>query len=147
MFVLFSYLLVIFSHGRPQGGGGKSRPSPPPLENQEKNFVAILGAFLLLFLHIWGRLLAMFLLILGAFFIMWGPFCYFVLHDGGLLWACLPLTKISAGAHVCSSVSVLCSPFVVPVSTLLVHTVDISEMRFMAFSRLRFIYYSAASQL
>ena len=28
--------------------------------------------------------------IFGGLFTMWGPFCYFLLHDGGLFWACPP---------------------------------------------------------
>ena len=51
-------------HGRPQGGGGKSRPSPP-FENK-KSFLAILGALLLLFLPT-----GTFLLRFSQF---WGPF-------------------------------------------------------------------------
>ena len=34
-------------------GGGKSRPSPPYLDNK-KSILAILGAFLLRFSHFWG---------------------------------------------------------------------------------------------
>ena len=42
---------------------------------------------------------------------MWGPFCYFLLHGGGLFWACPPPpTKISAGAHDCKEGSRACSP-------------------------------------
>ena len=34
---------------------------------------------------------------------MWGPFRYFLLHGGGLFWACPPPrpTKNFAGAHDC----------------------------------------------
>ena len=42
---------------------------------------------------------------------MWGPFCYFLLHGGGLfLGLPPPPTKISAGAHDCKEGSRACSP-------------------------------------
>ena len=46
-------------------GGGKSKPSPPPLE-KKRSSLAILGAFLLLFLHMGPFLL--------RFSHFWGPF-------------------------------------------------------------------------
>ena len=70
-------------------GGGKSRPSPPP-PSKKGSFLAILWAFLLRFSHF------------GGLFTMWGPFCHFLLHGGGLfLGLPPPPTKISAGAHDC----------------------------------------------
>ena len=73
-------------HGHPQGGARVV--APPPLENK-KRFLAILGDFLLLFLYIGAFLL--------RFTHFWGPFhhvgaisCYFLLHGGGLFWACPP---------------------------------------------------------
>ena len=91
------------------GGGGKSRPSPPPLEK-------ILGLY-------WGPFC--------YFFFIWGPFCYFFFIWGpfwhvflifGAFWLlftswCRPFlglppppTKISAGAHDCKEGSRACSP-------------------------------------
>ena len=63
----------------PAGGGervGRRPPPPPPL----KSFLAILGAFLLLFLHIWGLFRYVFLIfgglftMGGLFTLWWGPF-------------------------------------------------------------------------
>ena len=51
-------------------GGGKSKRSPPPLENHPNFFVSIWDAFLLPFLH------------MG----IWGPFCYVFLLIGGLFY-------------------------------------------------------------
>ena len=65
--------------------------------------LAILGAFLLLFLHMGASLL--------RFSHFWGPFCYFLLHGGGLfLGLPPPPTKISAVAHDCKEGSRACSP-------------------------------------
>ena len=80
-------------------GGGKSRPSPPFLENKKNVFWAILGAFLLIFLHMGAFLL--------RFSHFWGPFSpcgAFLLHFtswwGLFCLACPPPpTKISADAH------------------------------------------------
>ena len=36
----------------------------------------------------YGGLSVMFFSLWAAFFTIWGPFCYFSLHDGGLFWAC-----------------------------------------------------------
>ena len=91
--------------------GGKSRPSPlpPPLENKNKSFLAILGAFLLLFLHMGAFLL--------RFSHFWGPFCYFLHHDGGLfLGLAPPLQKFLRAPmiarnfrkHACSPEIFLC---------------------------------------
>ena len=84
--------------------GGECRPASPPLE--KRSFFAILGAFLLLFLHIWGPFCFVFL-IFGGLFTMgglftswWGPF----------LDLPPPPTKISAGAHDCKEGSRACSP-------------------------------------
>ena len=43
---------------------------------------------------------------------MWGPFCYFSLHGGGLFLSLPPPppTKISAGAHDCKEGSRAFSP-------------------------------------
>ena len=97
--------------GAGRGGGGKSRPSPPPPRKLKKKFLAILGAFLLLFFHT------------GAFFLrfshFWGPFH----HVGAFLllftswWGSFlglpPPTKISAGAHNCMKGSRAWSPEIV----------------------------------
>ena len=78
------------------------RPPPLPLENK-KSFGALLGAFLLLFLHMGAYLL--------RFSHFWGPFYYFLLHGGGFfLGLPPPPTKISAGAHDCKEGSRACSP-------------------------------------
>ena len=73
---------------------GKSRPSPrPPPRKNKKKFLAILGAFLPLFLHMGA--------FLQRFSHFWGPFCYFLLHGGVFFWACpLPPTKISAAPMI-----------------------------------------------
>ena len=68
-------------HGRPQGGGGKSRLSPPPFENK-KVFSLYWGPFCYFF-FIRGPFCYVFL-IFGGLFTMWGHFCYFLLHGGGL---------------------------------------------------------------
>ena len=87
-------------------GEGKSRPSPPPPPQKKikKSFLTILGAFLLHFLHMGAVLL--------RFSHFWGPFCYFLLHSGGLFLGLPPPppTKISAGAHDCKEGSRACSP-------------------------------------
>ena len=70
-------------------GGGRSRPSPPP--SKIKYFWAILGAFLLLFLHMGAFLLRF--SHFGGLFTMWGHFRYFSVRGGGLFWACPPLRK------------------------------------------------------
>ena len=72
----------------PAGGGATVGRRPP----SKKKFLSILGAFLLLFLHI-GAFCYVFLIFRGLF-TMWGPFCYFLLFLG-----LPPPTKISAGAH------------------------------------------------
>ena len=84
------------------GEGGKSRPLPPPPSLQNKtSFLAILvGAFLLLFLH-----MGTFLLRFSHF---WGPFHHvgafsllFTSWWGSFFGLAPPPTKISAGAHDC----------------------------------------------
>ena len=90
-------------------GGGKSRPSPPPLEKKEI-LLAILGAFLLPFLYMGAFLL--------RFSHFWGPFH----HVGAFLlrftswWGTFfvlppphPM-KNFAGAHDCKEGSRACSP-------------------------------------
>ena len=74
-------------HGRPQEGG-KSRPSPPPLENKLKVFWLYWGPF---------HHMVAFLLLFTSW---WGPF--FGLAP--------PPTKISADAHDCKEGSRACSP-------------------------------------
>ena len=87
--------------GNAMGGcrGGRARAGHrPPME---KNCLAILWAFLLLFLHM-GAFLLRFSHLPGGgggFFTMWGHFCYFLLHGGGLFWACPSPMKISANDH------------------------------------------------
>ena len=87
-------------HGRPQGGGGKSRPSPPPL--LEEIFFCYSGGLFATFSSYGG--------LFATFFSFWVPFDYFLFHGVGLFWACpLPPTKISAGAHDCKEGSRACS--------------------------------------
>ena len=82
------------------GGGGKSRPSPPP--PSKKIFWAILGAFLLLFLHMGAFLL--------LFFSFWVPFGYFLFHGVGFFGlASSPYENFTA-AHDCKEGSRACSP-------------------------------------
>ena len=93
------------------GGGGGARVGrrPPPLK--KRSFLSILGAFLLLFFHMGAFLLRF--SHFGGLFTMWGPFCYFLLHGGGLFLGLPtppPPTKISAGAHDCKEGSRACSP-------------------------------------
>ena len=76
------------------GGGGKSMPSPSPLE---KVFWLYWGPFCYFF-FIWVPFCYVFV-IFGDLFAMWGHFCYFLLH-GGVFWG-FPLTTIFAGAHDC----------------------------------------------
>ena len=89
-------------------GGARVGRRPPTLENKKTYFWAILGAFLLLFLHMGAFLLRF--SHFGGLFTMWGPFRYFLVHGGGFFWACPPPTKISAGAHDCKEGSRACSP-------------------------------------
>ena len=64
----------------PAGGGARvSRHPPPPQKNSS---LAILGAFLLLFLHM-GPFLLRFSHFWGSFHHVQEPFCYFLLHGGG----------------------------------------------------------------
>ena len=80
-------------------GGGKSRRSPPP----GKKIGAILGAFLLLFLHMRVFfILFLSLCLWGAFFTMWGPFCS-LFSMVGTFFGLAPPSKISASALVCHS--------------------------------------------
>ena len=85
------------------GGGGRVGRRLPP---SKKSFWAILGAFLLLFLHIWGPFCYVFLF-WGVFLLLftswWWPF--FGLAP--------PPMKISAGAHDCKEGSRACSPEIV----------------------------------
>ena len=74
---------AIASMGARRGARVGRCPPPPPPRKYKKYFWAILGAFLLRFSHF------------GGLFTMWGPFCYFLLHGGGV-WRNL----VSSG-HVC----------------------------------------------
>ena len=65
--------------GRPQGGGGKSRPSPP----LEKKVIWLYWGPFCYFFFICGPFCYVFL-ILGGLLTMWGPFRYFLLHFGGV---------------------------------------------------------------
>ena len=67
-------------------GGGRVGRRPPPLKL--KSFLAILRAFLLLFLQMEAFFLRF--LIFGGLFTMWGPFCYFHFMVGAFFWACPP---------------------------------------------------------
>ena len=90
--------------------GGARVGRPPPPRQKKEIFVALLGAFLLPFLHMGAFLL--------RFSHFWGPFHHvgaFLLlftHGGGLFWAFSPPppTKIFAGAHDCKEGSKACSP-------------------------------------
>ena len=72
-----------------RGGARIGRHPPPPRKKRSSS--AILGAFMLLFLHI-GPFCYV-ILIFGGLFTMWGPFCYFLLHEGGLFWAIPPTLR------------------------------------------------------
>ena len=104
--------MIDCKHGRPQGGGGaRVGRRPPPPSKIKKCFLAILGAYLILFLHMGAFLLRF--SHFGGLFTMWGPFRYFLLHGGGLFWACPPPpppTQISSGAHDCKEGSRAFSP-------------------------------------
>ena len=79
-------------------GGGARVGRHPPLPIENKN-----GGLFATFFFSYGGLFA-------TFFSFWGPFCYFLLHGGGLFWACPPPpTKISAGTHDCKEGSRACS--------------------------------------
>ena len=94
-------------------GGGKSRtsplPPPPPPRKLKKRFWAILGAFLLLFLHM-GAFLVRFSNFLGAFSPCGGHFATFYFMVGPLFGFAPPPHEISAGAHDCKEGSRACSP-------------------------------------
>ena len=64
------------------GGGARVGRRPPPLENKNIIFLAILGAFLLLFLHIEAFLLRF------SHFV--GLFATFYFMVEAFLWACPP---------------------------------------------------------
>ena len=88
------------------GGARVGRCPPPPLENKIK----ILGLYwLFATFSLYGGLFATFFSFWGPFHHV-GPFRYFLVHGGGLFWACPPPTKISAGAHDCKEGSRACSP-------------------------------------
>ena len=83
--------------------GGKSRPSPPPPPPSKIKII---------FLGYIGGLFATFSSygVLSVTFIsFWEPFCYFLLHGGGLFWGLPPPTKISAGTDDCKEGSRACS--------------------------------------
>ena len=83
-------------------GEGKSRPSPPPPQKKIKtSFFTILGAFLLLFLH-----MGAFLLRFSHFGDLFATFYFMV---GAFFGLAPPPTKISAGAHDCKEGSRACS--------------------------------------
>ena len=90
------------------GGGGKSRPSPPPL--RKKVFWLYCGPFCYFF-FIWGPFCYVFL-IFGGLFTMWGPFCYFLLHGGGLFLGLPPPPPQEnfCGRHDCKEGSRAFSP-------------------------------------
>ena len=87
--------------GGRRGGGVVQEQGVAPPGKAEKNCLAIFWAFLLIFLHM-GTFSLRFSHLPGGgggFFTMWGPFCYFLLHGGGLFWAYPCPMKISASAH------------------------------------------------
>ena len=91
----------------PAGGWARVGCRPPPLEKKYKK-LAILGTFLLLFLHMGAFLLRF--SHFGGLFTMWGPFRYFLLHGGGLfLGFPPPPTNFFAGARDCKKGSRACS--------------------------------------
>ena len=102
----------------PAGGGGKSRPSPPPSNKSFWlywrpfcYFFFIWGLFYYVFLHM-GAFLLRFSHFRSLFFI-WGPFCYFYFMVGAFFCACPPPPppmKISEGTHDCKEGSRACSP-------------------------------------
>ena len=82
-------------------GGARVGRRPPLLENKKNVFWAILGAFLLIFLHM-GAFLLRFSHFWGPFgglFTMWGLFATFYFMVGAFLLGLPPPTKISADAH------------------------------------------------
>ena len=93
----------------PAGGGGWARVGrrpPPPLKIKKVSWL-YWGPFATF--SSYGSLFA-------TFFSFCGPFHHvgaFLLHGGGLFWACPPPTKISAGAHDCKEGSRACSPKIV----------------------------------
>ena len=98
----------------PAGGGGKSKPSPPP----QKKFFGYIGGLFATFSS-YGALFATFFSFLGVFSPCWEPFCYFLLHGGGLFGGVPPLpTKISAGSHDCKEASRACCPEIFCVTTI-----------------------------
>ena len=101
----------------PAGEGGWARVSRHPPPSKKRSSLAILGAFLLLFLYM-GPFCYVFL-IFGGLFTMWEPFCYLLLYGGGLLGGMPPpLTKISAGSYDCKEGSRACSPEFFCVTTI-----------------------------
>ena len=88
---MINQLTLLTGIWAPAGGGGnKSRRSPPSLlENQENKFSTILGAFLILFLHVglfcYVISLCFLLILYGCLFPVGGLFGTFFLH----VWAFL----------------------------------------------------------
>ena len=80
----------------PAGGGGKSRPSPPP----RKKFFGYIGGLLATFSS-YGALFVTFFSFLGAFSPCGGLFATFYFMVGAFFGACHPPYKISAGSHDC----------------------------------------------
>ena len=87
--------------------GRRPQPPPPPRRHYKiigyigglfATYSSYMGASLLRFSHFWGH------------FHHGGPFYYFLLHGGGLFWACPPPTKISTSAHDCKEGARACSP-------------------------------------
>ena len=69
------------------GGARVGRCPPPPLENKIK----ILGLYwLFATFSSYGGLFATFFSFWGPFHHVWGHFRYFLVHGGGLFWACPP---------------------------------------------------------
>ena len=85
----------------PAGGGGKSRPSPPP---SKKFLFGYIGGLFATFSSYGG--------LFATFLSFWVPFGYFLFHGVGLFLGLPPPphTKISAGAHDCKEGSRACSP-------------------------------------
>ena len=97
------------------GGGGKSKPSPPP--SKKRSYLAILGAFLLLFLYM-GPFLLRFSHFWGLFHHV-GTFLLFFTSWWGPFWGRAPPPYENfCGSHDCKEGSRACSPEFFCVTTI-----------------------------
>ena len=92
-FIIFHTILHIqwFTVKWAPAGEGKSRPSPPSSGKLKINFWLYWRPFCYFF-FIWGPFCYVFFIMGGGggFFTMSEPFCYYLLHGGGLFCACPP---------------------------------------------------------